>query len=139
MGTRSLTRVIEDGKTIITMYRQYDGYPSGHGKELADFLKGIKIVNGLGADATSVANGAGCLAAQLVCNFKKEPGGFYLFPTDTVDAGQEYEYDVHVNEKLVTIYVYETVYEMGRKLLFRSLPVMYDGELEKFEKANEEN
>ncbi len=132
MGTRSLTRVIEDGKTIITLYRQYDGYPSGHGKELADFLKDIRIVNGIGTNQTKVANGGGCLAAQLVCNFKKEPGGFYLFPTDTVDAGQEYEYDVVVDDKLVVINVYETSYENGRKLLFRSLPSKFDEDVQKY-------
>ena len=32
MGTRSLTFVYdEDGKKLINMYRQYDGYPSGRG------------------------------------------------------------------------------------------------------------
>ena len=39
MGTRSLTFVYdEDGRKIINMYRQYDGYPSGHGKDLAESL-----------------------------------------------------------------------------------------------------
>ena len=47
MGTRSLTRVFEKwedtkGKekrqAIMCMYRQYDGYISGHGHELAQFI-----------------------------------------------------------------------------------------------------
>ena len=38
MGTRSLTFVYEDNKPIVNMYRQFDGYPEGHGQELADFL-----------------------------------------------------------------------------------------------------
>ena len=42
MGTRSLTFVKEQNgrkvSTYVCMYRQYDGYPSGHGLELAEFL-----------------------------------------------------------------------------------------------------
>ena len=50
MGTRSLTFVYEKYGNkqlpIINMYRQMDGYPSGHGAELAEFLNGFNIVNG---------------------------------------------------------------------------------------------
>ena len=38
MGTRSLTFVYDEQEAIINMYRQYDGYPTGHGAELAEFL-----------------------------------------------------------------------------------------------------
>jgi hypothetical protein len=98
MGTRSLTFVY-DGKTpIINMYRQYDGYPTGHGAELAEFLAPFHMVNGLGFDEKrKVANGMGCLAAQLVANFKGEAGGFYLYPTSAVDCGQDYEYHIFDN------------------------------------------
>lgn len=38
MGTRSITTIIDHQwdkpVRLVTMYRQYDGYPSGHGKEL---------------------------------------------------------------------------------------------------------
>lgn len=112
MGTRSLTFVYEGEETIINMYRQYDGYPSGHGLELAEFLSQFTMVNGLGINETrKVANGMGCLAAQLVHNFKgsvggeentamkgRSPnlaGGFYLYPTSAVDCGQDYEYHVY--------------------------------------------
>ena len=71
MGTRSLTFVTEnEAMPILCMYRQMDGYPSGHGADLAEFLAPIKMVNGLGSDAESVANGTGCLAAQIVAHFK---------------------------------------------------------------------
>lgn len=95
MGTRSLTRVIEDRKTLVCMYRQMDGYPSGHGQELAEFLHGIQMVNGIGKEKPRIANGYSCLAAQLVAHFKTEPGSIYLYPADTEDAGQEYEYEIH--------------------------------------------
>ena len=45
MGTRSLTYVYDDNNDpIICMYRQFDGYPTGHGSELADFLTPFKII-----------------------------------------------------------------------------------------------
>lgn len=32
MGTRSIIHVKDGRKTIVTLYRQYDGYPSGMGE-----------------------------------------------------------------------------------------------------------
>jgi hypothetical protein len=98
MGTRSLTFVYDGETPIINMYRQYDGYPTGHGAELAEFLAPFTLVNGLGINETrKVANGMGCLAAQLVANFKDGAGGFYLYPTSAVDCGQDYEYHIFDN------------------------------------------
>lgn len=95
MGTRSLTFVYDkDGKKLINMYRQYDGYPSGHGKDLAEFLEPITMVNGIGMTEAVIANGPGCLAAQLVAHFKDGPGGIYLEQTTAVDCGQDYEYHI---------------------------------------------
>ena len=101
MGTRSLTFVYDGQEPIINMYRQYDGYPTGHGAELAEFLAPFTLVNGLGINETrKVANGMGCLAAQLVANFKDGAGGFYLYPTSAVDCGQDYEY--HIFDNVIT-------------------------------------
>jgi hypothetical protein len=99
MGTRSLTRVFdEQGKEVICMYRQMDGYPDGHGQDLADYLKSFDMVNGLGfgRENRSVANGYHCLAAQIVAHFKGESGagGIYLYPPKSKDCGEEYEYHV---------------------------------------------
>jgi len=114
MGTRSLTYVYTEGREfdgkiylprpIVCMYRQFDGYPEGHGAELAKFLSGFKIVNGLGLDKpTKTANGMGCLAAQIIAHFKTEAGQFYMEePRLKQDCGQEYEY--HVYENKVEIY-----------------------------------
>ena len=70
MGTRSLTFVYEGEKPIVNMYRQFDGYPSGHGAELAEFLTSFdEVVNGLPVgDNRRLANGMGCLAAQMIAN-----------------------------------------------------------------------
>ena len=101
MGTRSLTFVYsetsngEKATPIINMYRQYDGYPSGHGAELAEFLSGGRLVNGLsGMGKERQFNGMGCLAAQMVANFKDGAGSFYLYPVTTTDCGQDYEYHI---------------------------------------------
>lgn len=102
MGTRSLTFVYEKygdkQLPIINMYRQYDGYPTGHGAELAEFLNGFNIVNGYNSDKPKkTANGMGCLAAQLVANFKKGIGQFRLEPAEARDCGQDYEYHISEN------------------------------------------
>jgi hypothetical protein len=120
MGTRSLTFVYDevlDGEydkqagpdnqktkqvPIINMYRQYDGYIDGHGKELAEFLKPIKIINGIQDNYKDVANGMGCLAAQLITHFKTEHGrgenyigSIYLHNPNETDCWQNYEYHVY--------------------------------------------
>jgi hypothetical protein len=97
MGTRSLTVFVDEhGKNeIAVLYRQYDGYPEGHGLELANFLNGFLIVNGMrGNEPEKFANGMECLAAQIISNFKTEPGNFYLYPADTRDCGEEFIYVV---------------------------------------------
>lgn len=105
MGTRSLTVMHDDadnydGEEIVVMYRQMDGYPSGHGQELRDFLSNIVIVNGIGlSDNRRIANGGSCLAAQIVAHFKDEVGGFYLYPAGTRDCGEEYIYHVYPSVK----------------------------------------
>jgi hypothetical protein len=103
MGTRSLTFVYDDNRRVVCMYRQFDGYPSGHGSELAKFLTSFgAIVNGLPVVRIhKVANGMGCLAAQLVSNFKVAAGDFYLYPTDTSDVGEEYEYHVYFDKVVI--------------------------------------
>ena len=102
MGTRCLTYVYEGNSPLVCLYRQFDGYPSGHGAELANFLKGIKLGNGI-ADKPKMgkfANGMGCLAAQLVAHFKKSVGGFYIHLV-TDSSGVDYEYHVYANKVVV--------------------------------------
>jgi len=104
MGTRSLTYVYVEDTPVICMYRQFDGYPSGHGVELAEFLTQIEMGNGISGEPElfSFANGMGCLAAQMIVNFKKSPGGFYIYPVELDQAcWQEYEYHVYENKVIV--------------------------------------
>ena len=84
MGTRSNTVVMETGNgaeyILLNMYRQMDGYLSGHGADLLEFMDGMRLCNGIGMhdDTTRLANGAGCFAAQLVDHFKDGVGGIYI-------------------------------------------------------------
>lgn len=125
MGTRSLTTFIETyteretGKKrkneVVTMYRQYDGYPTGHGIELAEFLADGEVVNGYSMTDTKQFNGMGCLSAQVVAHFKDGVGGFYLQRANK-NSGEEYRYHViHDYDKgTLEIQVFEVGY-MNKK------------------------
>lgn len=135
MGTRCLTIVYDHGKPIVNLYRQYDGYPSGHGAELAEFLGGFAaITNGIVMDERrKTANGMGCLAAQLVSHFKQTVGGFYIHSVEATDCGQDFEY--HVYEKDGDIYV--QVKDRGCNMFGLTLSdrneVLFDGPVAKFD------
>ena len=89
MSTRCITVVQENGVDILAMYRQMDGYPDGHGKELADYLRGKQIINGISSRdaANRCFNGMGCLAASLVAHFKTGIGSFYIVPVSDRGSG----------------------------------------------------
>ena len=124
MGTRSLTFVYDGDVPVINIYRQYDGYPSGHGHELAQFLNSKTIVNGYGEQNSVEANGMGCLAAQLIVQLKHGVGGIYIYPISSTDCFQEYEY--HVYEDKVIVQNCNTVYDSGHN------QVIFDGTWEDF-------
>jgi hypothetical protein len=111
MGTRSLTFVYnENNKPILNLYRQYDGYPKRHGAELAEFIKDIRITNGIRGDGKGTANGMGCLAAQIVAHFKESVGGFYIHAVSETDCGQDYEYHLYPNKIVVKEYGGRTLF-----------------------------
>ena len=112
MGTRSLTTIIAKGEyegkkwseKIVTMYRQMDGYPKGMGVDLATFINGGTLVNGIQlSEKRLVFNGAGCLAAQIVEHFKDGAGGIYLHRGGSTNLGEEYRYEVIIDEETDTI------------------------------------
>jgi hypothetical protein len=101
MGTRSLTFVYDGNQPLVNMYRQFDGYPSGHGIELAEFLVSGKMVNGYSSKTEKQFNGMGCLAAQMIAEFKNSVGGFYIHAVTDTDCWQDYEYHVFENKVVV--------------------------------------
>ncbi len=156
MGTRSLTTVIQTYKDntgkkknskLVKMYRQFDGYPSGHGTELVEFLEGSKVVNGLSMDdinSKRVFNGAGCLAAQMIAHFKTGAGGFYIEPITATDCGQEYEYEIELDDesKEVTLRCFEVGYmsknRQGKNVYVNKKRLLFDGKAEDFLEATKE-
>lgn len=141
MGTRSLTVFVDDHEELAVMYRQYDGYPSGHGDELASFLSRITPCNGIplipkDSDSSSplYANGMDCLAAQVIAHFKDGPGNIYLMRAGTRDCGEEYVYTVFIKDKTIHMTV-----QAGCTAFFglpgtkqENMPVLYDGPVKDF-------
>lgn len=123
MGTRSLTHFINtDGKGICTVYRQYDGYPSGHGRDLFNCLGHRKLVNGYN-DSQNQVNGMTNAAAMLIANTcsATECGEIYVHAFDSeADMGQDYTYTV--SDKDGTIWLRLTSYG----------DTVYDGRLANF-------
>lgn len=132
MGTRSATVFIDnewDGhepQELCVLYRQFDGYLSGHGKELKEFLDGMEIVNGMtGREGPKYANGAGCLAAQVVAHFKMgHSGQFYIYPPGN---RQLYTYFVSAKSK-------QPLHLRVEYCLYQKPPrLVYDGPLSAFD------
>ena len=106
MGTRSNTIIYDDDVQILNMYRQHDGYLIGHGAELLAFLEPMTIVNGFTMGATNIANGAGCLAAQMVAHFKVRVGGIYI-QSRMGELENDYTYDVVVKDDVILLTVFD--------------------------------
>lgn len=143
MGTRSLTFVYDTYKAkngravhrpIINLYRQYDGYPEGHGQELVDFLKQFTLTNGLVRESGSkTANGMPCLAAQLVAHFKTEAGQFYLEPITAKECGQDYEYHIYSNGPTFRVKIVNKGWNAFGLTMSDTNDVIFDGILAKAE------
>lgn len=104
MGTRSVTIVKdEDNKELVRIYRQYDGYPDGHGVELAKLCDRM-LTNGISCGSKEpyvTSNGMRELAAQLVCWLKNDSpmGNIYLEPPrGKICDWAEYVYTVRGKE-----------------------------------------
>ena len=134
MGTRCLTFVYDHGKPIVNLYRQFDGYPSGHGAELAEFLgQFAAITNGISMNETrKTANGMGCLAAQLVAHFKQSVGGFYIHSVESTECGQDYEYHVYEKDGEICVQVRNRGFNAFGLTLSDRNEAMFDGPVNNF-------
>ena len=105
MATREIIRIAEreDGvsfsehpeKVRAQIYHHYDGYPEYLGCNLAEFLCDFRVVNGLPTnyfENIKVANGMGCLTAQLIAGLKEEAGNVYVDYPDTDRDDVEFTY-----------------------------------------------
>lgn len=134
MGTRSMTFVKDEyGNEVLAMYRQMDGYPSGHGLDLAEFLSDIAVVNGISlAEERHVANGAGCLAAQIVAHFKHGAGGIYLHPQGEIGQGIEYVYYVRTQGPGDDIIIEANAYHGYEHLRKKRMEPLFQGNPQAF-------
>lgn len=120
MGTRSNTIIKDEkGNILLNLYRQMDGYFSGHGQDLLDFVSQGKLVDGYSSDQQyqfgKVFNGMGDFACQLITHLKraqrvydfKSPtgygkkksqsvGGFYIVPPK--DGLESFNYEIGVRD-----------------------------------------
>lgn len=108
MGTRALIHIKKGSETLTTIYRQFDGYPSGMGADLQDLIGDLEIVNGY--QGGRQANGMGCLAAQIVAGMKDGVGNVYIYPAGASDCGEEYVYTLSDQQGAVHVRC-EDVYE----------------------------
>ena len=134
MGTRALTFVYDEyNKPLVNLYRQYDGYPTGHGAELAEFLSDFHITNGISPSETRrTANGMGCLAAQVVAFFKESVGGFYIHSVDATECGQDYEYHVYQKDKELRVRVTDRGCNMFGLTMSDTNDSIFDGTVAEF-------
>jgi hypothetical protein len=124
MGTRSVTTIEEEGKPLLKIYRQYDGYiEGGLGEELIDFLRGRRVVNGYNQQDKEdrAFNGLGCLAASIVAYLKEGIGNVYIQALDD-DYEGSYNYFISVPVNGGQIYIRMEGYE----------GVIYDGPVNDF-------
>ena len=100
MGTHAIVTIKNDGTPLVRMYTQMDGYPESMGARLYKFLAPFKLVNGLrlGEVLGQAANGAECLAAQMVAHFKTEVGMIYLVAEGSWDVDYTYEVNIDGNK-----------------------------------------
>ena len=122
MSTRALINIVErqEGRSFsktlpstaihTQIYKHYDGYPEDLGVTLANYLNGYDILNGIpNSHQGPIANGIGCMAAQLVSYIKDGPGNVYLQPPHNIDI-EDYVYYIWVKENeeiMISIFNYE--------------------------------
>lgn len=135
---------MDNGKKeiLLTMYRQMDGYPNGHGLELAEFLLSGKIVNGISlSEKDTVFNGIGCLAASMIVNFKHHAGSIYIYSNKTKDAGQNYEYNIiyNYNNNSILLKCFEIGYINNKNRYVSKKRTVFSGTPDEFIKKYNKN
>ena len=130
MGTRTLVHIKDGKKTVATIYRQYDGYPSGMGENIKKALNNgdVEVLNGYGGISKIPAqfNGMGCLAAFLVGELKEQKiGNVYLLAANSKNHGEDFVYTLTQKDGTVHIKVVD-VY--NKKILFSGLLKDFNGE-----------
>ena len=96
MSTRASVVIYDENDVpLVEMYKHWDGYLEGFGKELQEFSHDYKIINGISGQTMQdkYANGMGDFAAQLIGHFKTSIGDTSIIPIGQ-DWGQEHHYTI---------------------------------------------
>ena len=75
---RSFSKTLKPSAIHTQLRKHYDGYPSGLGVTLANYLQDKTITNGLNRNDTNCFNGIACMAASIIAELKDEPGNVYI-------------------------------------------------------------
>ena len=130
MATRGIVRFAkrEEGISFnehpenveVQIYNHYDSYPEGLGVDLAKFMCDFRVVNGLGSDLPDkIANGMGCLAAQLVVDMKDGPGSVYVESPDSLRSWIDYTYYIWVADNKG---IWISIFDYDDKCIFVGKP-----------------
>lgn len=98
MSTNATVTIFDEfnDEPICTIYKHWDGYyAGGFGEDVRKFVSEFNVVNGIGAQEGKIANGMGCLAAQIIAHFKVSVGDVYMVP---VGQREQYNYEIHYRE-----------------------------------------
>jgi len=106
MSTRSVTHIHQmkslgsNESVVCSFYRHSDGYPTGHGDDLAKWLKGKGLKNGIGNDfdKSKHFNRAGTMAVKL-CNHIQDLSGCELVPTGEENDYLDFVYHVYFDKE----------------------------------------
>jgi hypothetical protein len=126
MGTRSQTYIHTgdfNSAVLACIYRQFDGYPTGMGNDIAKAIGSRKLVNGYN-DAATGTNGMGCAAALLISALKGDKcGNVYIEHPESQRSGCDYYYDLAAVGGAIHIRVTD-----GDDTLFEGPLSEFDGE-----------
>ena len=115
MGTRSITHIqfrhAGETRPVATFYRHYDGYPEGHGLEMAKILNRF---NPTGDKLGEFANGHDDMAFQFLALLKSAHGPYnlYLTPVGETNMGEDFIYTVTF-EGEATFIAFKAIYGPG--------------------------
>ena len=132
MGTRSLVHVKYENETILTLYRQYDGYPSGIGDDIKEALNmgEVQMLNGFsgGDTAPKMFNGMGCLAAYLTGRLKGNTiGNVYVLKSNTKDVGEEFVYTLYEKKGQIRMKAEVILFANSKKTIYNGLLKDFNG------------
>lgn len=120
MGTHSTVKFYDEYRNLLNIYNQYDGYVSGEGKEILEFIK----------DEKWKGNGLSDTALLYVC-YKKEGKPLHTYATTENDI-QEYNYIIReTNEGLRFTITHQTWNDKDQYIL---VTLLNYADLDEFEK-----